>query len=97
VAARRTSKTKNRIKKAVSKAKAALKKVVTRAKTKAGTKRRKKRAKRRAPVPAIEPPRPGGATGKPARRVGRPPARKRRTGTPALSVAGGGVAVPRRR
>lgn len=97
MAARRTSKAKNRIKKAVRKAKAALKKVVARAKTKARTKRRKKRAKRRVPVPAIEPPRRGGATGKPARRVGHAPARKRGTGTPALSIAGGGVAVPRRR
>jgi hypothetical protein len=47
-------------------------------------------------VPAIEPPRPGATRAKPARPVGHAPLRRGRSASPALSLAGGGIAVPRR-
>ncbi len=95
MAVRKKSSAKTKAKRAVQKTKAAVKRTVSRAK--AAAKRPSKKKRRALAVPEIEPPSPARATGKAARRVGHAPAATRRRGSPALSIAGGGIAVPRGR
>lgn len=87
---RAKAKAKTAVRRAANKVRRTAKKVATKASRATKSKRTK------VVVPAIEPPRPGASRAKPARRVGHAPLRRTRSASPALSVAGGGVAVPRR-